>query len=69
MLLDKLVDALTSGGNNITKVRVFINPSFHKPLLIEIKPCLYNITNLSEIDWDVALFELIKIIFKHILGA
>jgi hypothetical protein len=50
LYFDKLMDALPSGCNNIPEVKILINLSFHKLLLVEFKLSLDDIANFSSMS-------------------
>jgi hypothetical protein len=64
---DELMNALASRRDHIFKVKTLINPSFDKPRFVEVKPCFDNIGNLPDVGGSIALFELLKPVFKCLL--
>lgn len=67
MNFDKLMDTLSSGRNSIPGVKILINPTFHKFLFVEFKPCLDYLAHFSSMGWNITLFKLLQSLFKCLL--
>ena len=61
------MDTLYSGSNHIAKMKILINPSLDKLFLIEIKPGLFNIANLSDMLRYIMSFKVFDTLSKAIL--
>ena len=61
------MNALASRCNHILKVKILINPGFDELCFVEVKPCFYDVGDLPGVGRGVAVFELLKPVFKCLL--